>query len=65
VVDGSVHIRIFVDFPVEAGKLSTAMGGLTAYPVISAVPGLCAATPGIKRSTDLPVIVPQIPHLIG
>lgn len=59
-VEGEAPISTYITFPVEKERMSTAMGSLTAYRVLNAVPYVCAATAGIKTSADLPFITPQI-----
>jgi 4-hydroxy-tetrahydrodipicolinate reductase len=59
-VQGEAPISTYITFPVEKARMSTAMGSLTAYRVLNAVPYVCAATAGIKTSVDLPFMVPQI-----
>ncbi len=59
-VQGDSPIKMYITFPVEAAKMSEAMATLTAYRVINTIPAVCAANPGIKRSSDLPFIVPTL-----
>lgn len=57
---GDTPIKINVSFPVAAEQLSPAMAALTAYRVINAIPATCAASAGIKRSTELPFLTPKM-----
>ncbi|MFT5483792.1 MAG: hypothetical protein ACI9GW_002451 [Halieaceae bacterium] len=57
---GEAPVSAYISFPVEKERMSNAMGSLTAYRVLNAVPYVCAATAGIKTSMDLPFIVPKI-----
>lgn len=59
-VEGETPISTYITFPVDKEHMSTAMGGLTANRVLNAIPYVCAATAGIKTSTDLPCMVPPI-----
>src|SRR5262249_43783086 len=60
VVEGSTPIDINVTFPVTQEERPTAMAGITAYPVINAVPYVVAAEPGIRMTYELPVIVARL-----
>ena len=60
VVEGSTPVEINVTFPVTPENQSTAMAGITAYPVISAVPYVVAAASGIRRTDELPIVVPRL-----
>jgi 4-hydroxy-tetrahydrodipicolinate reductase len=60
VVEGDTPVEINVTFPVTKENGPTAMAGITAYPVINAVPYVVAAEPGIRRTYELPIVVPRM-----
>lgn len=60
-IDGETPIVADIAYPeMSPEAYSAAMAGLTAYRVINAVPGICAAEPGIRTSIELPLIAPRI-----
>lgn len=59
-LEGDTPMDVAIGFPVPKERVSPAMAGITAYRVVNAIPYVCAASPGIKTTTDMPVIVPKL-----
>jgi 2,4-diaminopentanoate dehydrogenase len=59
-LEGETPIDVSITFPVAGDKVSPAMAAITAYRVINAIPYVCAASPGIRTTADLPNIVPRM-----
>jgi 2,4-diaminopentanoate dehydrogenase len=59
-VEGEAPIDVSVTFPIDSTRMSAAMAGITAYSVVNAVPYVCAASPGIKTTLDLPMVSPRM-----
>jgi len=71
-VEGNPNIRTRVTFsPAEVDMQNPMAGGadlanqVTAMPVISAIPAVCKAGPGIKTYADLPLIAGQYIHSLS
>ncbi len=60
VVDGDVPLDVSITYPVAAADYAEMTPGLTAHRPLNIIPYLCAASPGIKRSTDLPQILARL-----
>lgn len=64
-IDGNPNIRTRVTFSPQQKDISGAKdmaNTVTAMPVISAIPAVCDAAPGIKTYADLPLITPRYVH---
>ncbi len=59
-IEGETPIDISVTFPVALDKAPAAMAALTAYSVINTVPYICEAPPGIRTTSELPILVPRM-----
>jgi 4-hydroxy-tetrahydrodipicolinate reductase len=57
-VDGDMPLDVSVKFAVGADDYARYSPGLTAHPVVNAVPLVCGAAPGIVQTADLPMLVP-------
>jgi 2,4-diaminopentanoate dehydrogenase len=54
-VQGDPPLDIGISFPCSAQDWPRTSPGLTAYPVVNAVPAVCAAAPGIRTAAELKV----------
>lgn len=54
-VEGDPPIDIGISFPCAPEDWPRISPGLTAYPVVNAVPAVCAAEPGIRTNADLKI----------
>ncbi len=54
---GTTPMDISVSFPKDLPNRAESMAALTAYRLVNAVPYVCQASPGIKTSTELPMMV--------
>ena len=59
-VDGDTSLDVSIAFAVAAEDYARFSPGLTAHPVVNAVPYVCDAAPGLLHTTDLPMIVPYL-----
>lgn len=57
-VEGDTPLDVSITFPVSLEDYPLMSPGLTAHPAVNAVPGTCAAAPGICTSLDLPLVAP-------
>jgi len=57
-VEGDTPLDITIKFPVSLEDYPLMSPGLTAHPAINAVASVCAASPGICTTLDLPLIPP-------
>jgi hypothetical protein len=57
-VEGDTSLDVSIGFDVSADDYARYSPGLTAHPVINAVPHVCDAAPGILHTADLPPIIP-------
>lgn len=55
-VEGDVPLEISFTVPVSPGDKARGSSGLTANPVVNAIPYVCAAAPGILETSDLPAM---------
>lgn len=60
VVDGDAPLDVVITYPVAVEDYAEMTPGLTAHRPLNIVPFLCAASPGIKTSADLPQILPRL-----
>jgi hypothetical protein len=58
-VKGDTSLDVSVNFDVSKENYAAYSPGLTAHPVINAVPFVCAAAPGIVETPELPMLVPR------
>ena len=54
-IEGDPPLDIRIGFPCSAEDWPRTSPGLTAYPVVNAVPAVCAAEPGIRTAAELKV----------
>jgi hypothetical protein len=59
-VEGDTSLDVSIAFSVAQSDYASYSPGLTAHPVVNAVPYVCDAPPGILHTTDLPVMVPYL-----
>lgn len=55
-VEGDPPLDIGIGFPCSAAEYPKISPGFTAYPVVNAVPALCAAEPGIRTAAELKIL---------
>jgi hypothetical protein len=58
-VEGDASLDVSVNFAVDARDYANYSPGLTANPVVNAVPLVCGAAPGIVHTAELPMFVPH------
>lgn len=58
---GDASLDVDIRFPVDIEGLAEYTPALTANPPVNAIPFVCAARPGILRTSDLPPLVPAGP----
>lgn len=56
-IDGDTPLEVSFVNPVPAGEKQHGSSGLTANPVVNAIPYICAAPPGIVETAELPVMM--------
>jgi 2,4-diaminopentanoate dehydrogenase len=56
-VDGDAPLDIDLRFPVPIERMADFAPGYTAHRAVNAVPVVCAASPGIRTTVDLPQVV--------
>jgi hypothetical protein len=59
-VNGDTSLDVSIAFAVSEQDYASYSPGLTAHPVVNAVPYVCDAAPGILHTRDLPMIVPYL-----
>jgi 4-hydroxy-tetrahydrodipicolinate reductase len=59
-VEGDLPLDVMVTFPVSDDEFPKISPGMTAHPVVNAVPYVCAAAPGIRHTDELPLIVADL-----
>jgi 4-hydroxy-tetrahydrodipicolinate reductase len=57
-VEGDASLDVSVNFAVAEKDYADYSPGLTAHPVVNAVPFVCKAAPGIVHTAELPMFVP-------
>jgi hypothetical protein len=58
-VEGDTSLDVSVNFAVDPQDYASYTPGLTAHPVVNAVPFVCRAAPGIVHTAELPMLVPH------
>jgi 2,4-diaminopentanoate dehydrogenase len=58
-VKGDTSLDVSVNFDVSKDDYAAYSPGLTAHPVVNAVPFVCGAAPGIVQTPELPMLVPR------
>jgi 4-hydroxy-tetrahydrodipicolinate reductase len=56
-VEGDVPLDVMITMPVTSDVYVATSGGMTANPVVNAVPYVCAAKPGIVHTDELPFMI--------
>jgi 2,4-diaminopentanoate dehydrogenase len=59
-VEGDLPLDVMIRFPVSDADYPKISPGMTAHPVVNAVPYVCAAAPGIRHTDELPLIVADL-----
>jgi hypothetical protein len=59
-VKGDTSLDVSIGFDVAEDDYGDYSPGLTAHPLVNAVPYVCAAPPGLIETRELPMIVPQL-----
>lgn len=59
-VEGDLPLDVMVKFPVSDEEYPKISPGMTAHPVVNAVPYVCEAAPGIRHTNELPLIVADL-----
>ena len=59
-VDGDAPLKVALPFPFPIQEMAERSPGYTANRAVNAVPVVCAATPGIRTTVDLPQIVARL-----
>jgi len=59
-VEGDAPLEVEIPFPFPIEEMAERSPGYTANRAVNAVPVVCAAAPGIRTITDLPMIVPTL-----
>lgn len=59
-IEGDLPLDVMVKFPVSDEEYPKISPGMTAHPVVNAVPYVCAAAPGIRHTDELPLIVANL-----
>ncbi|AZG45797.1 NAD(P)H-dependent amine dehydrogenase family protein [Gordonia insulae] len=60
VVDGDAPLSVDINMPIDPSRMAETTPGYTANRAVNAVRHVCAATPGIRTSFDLPQIVADL-----
>ena len=59
-VEGDTPLDVAIRFPVPLEDYAAMTPGLTAHRAVNAVPVVCAATPGIRTTAELPQVIAQL-----
>lgn len=59
-VEGDVPLDVSIRYPIPMEQYAAMTPGLTAHRAVNAVPFVCAASPGIRTTAELPQIIPQL-----
>jgi len=59
-VEGDTSLDVSVAFDVSEDDYPAYSPGLTAHPVVNAIPHVCDAAPGLLETRDLPLLVPWL-----
>lgn len=57
-VDGDTPLDVSITLPVAPENFAATTPGLTAHRAVNAVPAICAASPGLRTTLELPHILP-------
>jgi len=57
-VEGDTPLDVSISIPVADEDYPKVSPGLTAHPVVNAIPYVCEAAPGIRHTSELPPIIP-------
>ena len=60
-VDGDAPLEVTIHFPVPLDRMAATTPAYTANRAVNAVPVVCAATPGIRSTLDLPHVIATLP----
>lgn len=60
VVEGDTPLDVSIRYPVPVEKYAAMTPGLTAHRAVNAVPVVCAASPGIRTTPELPQVIAQL-----
>jgi hypothetical protein len=56
-VDGDTPLEVRISYPVAERDYAAFTPGLTAHPVVNAIPVVCEAEPGIRTTVELPQVI--------
>lgn len=56
-VEGDVPLDVMIRMPAAPDQLADVQGAITANPVVNAIPCVCAASPGIRETSELPTVL--------
>jgi len=59
-VEGDAPLDISIGMPLTGAPVAEQMSGYTAFRAVNAIPGVCAAEPGIRTIMDLPQVVAKL-----
>ena len=59
-VDGDAPLEVSLHMPIPLDRMAETSPAYTANRAVNAVPWVCAATPGIVTTVDLPHVMPQL-----
>ncbi len=59
-VEGDAPLDVDLRMPIPLERMAAASPGYTAHRAVNAVPAVCAASPGIRTSVDLPQIIADL-----
>ncbi|MFL6206631.1 MAG: dihydrodipicolinate reductase [Acidimicrobiales bacterium] len=59
-VDGDAPLRVELPFPFPIEEMAERSPGYTANRAVNAVPVVCASSPGIRTTVDLPQVIAQL-----
>ncbi len=55
-IEGDLPLDVMITIPVTAEEFPLVSPGLTAHPVVNSIPFVCEAAPGIRHTSELPLI---------
>jgi hypothetical protein len=58
-VEGDVPLDVLVKFDVPPKDMPAVGGRITANPVVNAIPYVCEAAPGIRQTSEMPLLLPR------
>ena len=59
-IDGDAPLDVDIRFAIPEGQMGEMTPGYTANRAVNAVPYVCAASPGIRTTVDLPQVIPAL-----